>query len=103
MREFTRCAQKYDGHPEKVLKWCKDLEHHLFKHKWEKIPNESVKRMLWYCITGLTRKEIYPEGLAFKECEAGVFFRELLKKVLEEKEEKRQKQECLDRKQGIDE
>ena len=36
MREFTRCAQKYDGHPEKVLKWCKDLEHHLFKHKWGK-------------------------------------------------------------------
>ena len=106
MREFTRCAPKYDGKPEKVLKWCKDLEHHLFKHKWEKIPNKSVKRMLWYCITGLTRKEIgpfYPEGLAFKECEAGVFFRELLKKVLEGKEEKRRKQECLDRKQGRDE
>jgi hypothetical protein len=27
-------------------------------------------------------RQFYPEGLAFKECKTGVFFRELLKKVI---------------------
>ena len=51
IREFIRCAPKYDGNPKKVL----SVEHHLLKHKWETIPNKRVKWMLWSCITGLTR------------------------------------------------
>ena len=46
---------------------------------------------------------LLPTGLAFKNYETGVFFRELLKKFSQEKDEEGQKQEYLARKQGRDE
>ena len=43
---FFESAPKYNGNPEKVFKWCENLETHLFNHEKETITNEAVKRML---------------------------------------------------------
>jgi len=37
-------APKYNGNPEIVFEWCKNLETHLLNRKWETIPNKEVKR-----------------------------------------------------------
>ena len=57
IQDFIQSASKYNGNPEIVLKWCKNLETHLLNSKWETIPNKDVKRMLVSCITGAARKE----------------------------------------------
>ena len=77
----------------------------MFKHKWETIPNEAVKRILWSCITGSARKEIElfcPTRLAFKEYETGIFFTELLNRLSQEKYKEGQEQEYLAREQERD-
>ncbi len=59
--------------------------------------------MLLSSIIGTARQErvlLHPSGLAFAKYETGEFFTELLKKLLQEKDKKGQKQEVVARKQG---
>ena len=67
LREFSCGAPPYDGNPNKVFDWCGELEKHLSRHQCEKIPNDTIKRMLLDCITGKAQSEIVllrPDGLA---------------------------------------
>jgi len=36
---FIERAPKYDGNPEILFEWCKNLETHLINGEWETIPN----------------------------------------------------------------
>ena len=106
MLDFTRTTPKYDGNLETVCEWCKKLEIRLDNHEWESIPNEKVTNMLLSSIIGTARQErvlLHPSGLAFAKYETGEFFTELLKKLLQEKDKKGQKQEVVARKQGRNE
>ena len=76
MLSFMNSVPKYNGNPEKILEWCKNLETHLFNNDWEMIPNNAVKRMLLSCIAGSARQEImllHPTGLAFEGYETKCF------------------------------
>lgn len=91
---------KYDGNMETKFEWCQKLEIHLDNHEWESIPNEKVINMLLSSIIGTARQErvlLHPSGLAFANYETGEFFTKLLKKCLQEKDEKGQKQEVVGR------
>lgn len=44
-KENTRIYPKYDGNPEKVFEWCKNLEKtHLNNHVWETIPEQDSEK-----------------------------------------------------------
>ena len=51
IHDVIESAPKYNGNPEILFDWCKNLETHLFKGKWETIQNKDVKRVLVSCIT----------------------------------------------------
>ena len=44
-KENARIYPKYDGNPEKVFEWCKNLEKtHLNNHVWETIPEKDSEK-----------------------------------------------------------
>ena len=51
-------SPKYRENQKKVFKWYEKMENHFSNHKWETIPNEAMKRLLFACITGSARQEI---------------------------------------------
>jgi len=84
----------------KSKKSIRMVETHLLNGKWEKNPNEDVKRMLVSCITRAARKErvpFYPTELAFKRCKTGVFFYRNIERFLQEKYEEGWKQDRIPR------
>ena len=62
-----------------------NLETYLLKDDWETILDKDIKRIIVLGITEAARREIIPFlnlGAAFEKCEAGVFFVEMIKKIL---------------------
>jgi len=76
IHDVIESPPKYNGNPEILFYWCKNLEPRLLNSKWETIQNKDVKRMLLSCITGTARREVVPfyqTGVAFERYETGVF------------------------------
>ena len=103
LREFYPFAPPYNGNPNKVFNWYKEMEKHLSRYECEMIPITMVKMMLLDCIEGKAQSEVVflkPVGLPFENYEIGEFFQELLKKFTHENDKEGRKMKFMARKQA---